>query len=47
MNEANTFSYNTNEEAIKKAKEIIRSKDCVLIKASLSCRFREIVVALK
>lgn len=46
MRVENTFSFDTRDEAIKKAKEIIKSGDCVLVKASLSCNFKEIVEAL-
>ena len=47
MDNAKVFIYNTNEEAIKKAKEIIERGDVILIKASNSMRFSEIVEALK
>ncbi len=38
-----TYSFNTNEEAIAKAKKIMKKGDCVLIKASNDLQFIEIV----
>lgn len=43
MKEQNIFTYNTKEEAIKKAKEIIKRGDYILVKASNSMNFKEIV----
>lgn len=42
MNKENIFNYKTNEEAIKKLKEILKSGDVVLIKASNGMHFNEI-----
>ncbi len=47
MDNAKVFIYDTNEEAIKKSKEIIEKGDVILIKASNSMKFSEIVEALK
>ena len=41
------YSFDTNEEAIKKLKEIIKSKDIILVKASNGMHFEEIVDAIK
>lgn len=43
MKKENIFQYKTNEEAIKKLKEILKSEDAVLIKASNGMHFKEIV----
>lgn len=43
INKENIFSYKTNEEAIKKLKEILKEGDAVLIKASNGMRFNQIV----
>lgn len=39
----NTFNFNTNEEAIRLLKKMLKSGDAVLLKASNSMRFNEIV----
>ncbi len=46
MNKENIFVYDTKEEVIIKAKELIKSGDAVLIKASLGMGFNQIVDAL-
>ena len=46
MNEENVFSYDKNTEAIQKIKEIMKKNDIILIKASHSMNFKEIVDAL-
>lgn len=43
MKTQNIFVYSTKEEAIKKAKEIIKNGDYILVKASNSMNFKEIV----
>lgn len=43
MSKENIFTYNTNEEAVIKAKEIMKKGDYILVKASNSMNFREIV----
>ncbi len=47
MSGGNVFSYDKNAEAIQKIKEIVRENDSILIKASHSMNFKEIVDALK
>ncbi len=47
MHKEKVFSYNTNDEAIKKLKEILRNGDCVLIKASYGMKFSQIVESLR
>jgi len=42
----NVFSYSNNQEAINKLQETIKEKDIILIKASNSMNFKEIVDAL-
>ena len=42
-NNINAYEYNTNNEAIKKLKEIIEPKDVILVKASNSMNFKQIV----
>lgn len=39
----NKYHFNTNEDAINKLKEIIKEKDTILVKASHSMNFKEIV----
>ena len=41
------YSFKTNEEAIKKLKDITKSKDIILVKASNGMHFEEIVDAIK
>ena len=43
MNECKIFMFDTNEEAINKIESILKSGDCVLVKASWGMKFREIV----
>lgn len=43
MSKENIFEYDTNEEAIAKAKEIMRKGDYILVKASNSMNFKQIV----
>ncbi len=47
MKEENVYSLESNEEAIKKLKEILRKEDIVLIKASNGMHFNKIVDSLK
>ena len=47
MHKEKVFSYNTNDEAIKKLKEILRNGNCVLIKASYGMKFGQIVESLR
>ena len=47
MGKDNVFSFDKNEDAIQKIKEIIKKDDNILIKASNSMHFKEIVDALK
>ena len=42
----NSYHYKTNKEAIDKIKEILKKDDTILIKASYSMNFKEIVDAL-
>ena len=46
MTKDNSFHYDNNEDAIKKLKEILKKDDTVLIKASYSMNFKEIVDSL-
>lgn len=43
MNEVNIFEFDTKEECIQKLKSIIQEDDYILIKASNSMRFNEVV----
>ena len=47
FNKENSYHFDSNEGAIKKIKEIISSDDRILIKASNSLKFKEIVDSLK
>ncbi len=47
FNKNNLYSYNSNEDAINKLKEIIKDDDTILIKASNGMHFKEIYEALK
>ena len=47
MSKENVFSFDKNADAIQKIKEIINKNDNILIKASNSMHFKEIVDALK
>ena len=46
MSKDNSYHYDNNEDAIKKLKEILTKEDTVLIKASYSMNFKEIVDSL-
>ena len=46
MSKDNSYHYDNNEDAIKKLKEILKKDDTVLIKASYSMNFKEIVDSL-
>lgn len=46
MTKDNSYHYDNNEDAIKKLKEILKKDDTVLIKASYSMNFKEIVDSL-
>lgn len=46
MNEKDVFAYNVNEDAITKAKEIMREGDYILVKASHKLNFKQIVEEL-
>jgi UDP-N-acetylmuramoyl-tripeptide--D-alanyl-D-alanine ligase len=43
----NIYSFDNNEDAINKLKEIINSDDSILVKASNALKFYQIVEALK
>lgn len=43
MSEDKVFVCDTNEEAVKEAKKIMQEGDCILVKASNSMNFKEIV----
>ena len=47
MDKYNVFMCDTNEEAVKKANELMKEGDCILVKASNSMNFKEIVERLK
>ena len=47
MDKYNVFMCDTNEEAVKKANELMKEGDCILVKASNSMNFKEIVESLK
>lgn len=47
MDKNNIFIYDTNEEAIEKAKSIIEKDDCILVKASNGMKFKQIIEELK
>lgn len=47
MDENNVFMFNTNEEAIKKAKEIVKEGDGIFLKASNIYHFDQIAKALE
>ena len=46
MKQENIFICDTNDEAVKKAEDIMQKGDYVLIKASWGMKFREIVQRL-
>ena len=46
-NISNKFHFNSNEEAINRIKNIIQPQDAILLKASNSMKFGEIVESLK
>ena len=47
MNKENVYICETNDEAIKKAEKLMQEGDCILVKASNSMEFKEIVERLK
>lgn len=46
MKKEQILTFDTNDMAIKKAKDIIKSGDCILVKASWGMKFKEIVEEL-
>ena len=43
MNEKDVYTFDKNEDAIKRLNELKKSEDCILVKASQSMNFKEII----